>query len=116
MIVTIKDVERAVCLRFRITREQLLMRGPARAISRPRAIAMYLARELTGASFPRLGQYFERDHSTVLYACRMVAKRTPTDSKLAVEVEICREIIKHSDRWMEKVARDVSQRGLEVST
>lgn len=116
MIVTIKDVERAVCLRFRITREQLLARCPARAICRPRQIAMYLAREMTGASYPRLGRYFERDHSTVLNACRMVAKRTPTDSRLAVEVEICREIIRHSDRWMEKVARDMAGRGLEVST
>lgn len=116
MIITIKDVERAVCLRFRISREELLARTHRREITRPRQIAMYLARELTGASYPRLGQHFQRDHTTVLTGWRMTKKRMATDQKLAVEVEICREIIRHSDPWKEKVARAVAARGLEATT
>jgi chromosomal replication initiator protein len=116
MIVTIKDVERAVCLRFRIGREELLARDSARSVTRHRQIAMYLARELTDASLPRIGQHFDRHHSTVLFACRRTAKCMATDAKLAVEVEICREIIRHSDPWKEKVARALAERGLEVST
>jgi chromosomal replication initiator protein len=116
MIITIRDVERAVCLRFRISREELLARDSARVVTRPRQIAMYLARELTGASYPRLGQHFGRDHTTVLYAWRMTKKRMTQDAKLAVEVEICREIINHSDPWKEKVARALAERGLEAGT
>ena len=69
----IRDVERAVCLRFKLTPERL--KGPERQrkIMRPRHIAMFLARELTPASLPQIGRHFERDHTTVLHACRKIA-------------------------------------------
>ena len=66
MILTIRDVEHAVCLHFQISQAALREKNPKRVASRPRQIAMYLARELTGASYPRLGQYFQRDHTSVL--------------------------------------------------
>jgi chromosomal replication initiator protein len=112
MIITIRDVERAVCLRFQLTRDQLLRRDSSRAIANPRQIAMYLARELTGASFPRLGQHFARDHTSVLYACRMTAKRMAKDQRLASEVEGCREILGRSGCWKENVARAVKDHGV----
>jgi hypothetical protein len=60
------------------------MRGPrrSRALARPRQIAMFLARELTPASLPRIGMHYDRDHTTVLHACRVVAKRLTEDSDL----------------------------------
>ena len=112
MIVTIRDVERAVCLRFRISRAQLLRRDSARAASRPRQIAMYLARELTAASYPRLGQHFERDHTSVLYAWRMTVKRMAKDAALAAEIEGCKAILARSGLWKENVARAVEEHGL----
>jgi len=116
MIITIKDVERAVCLHFEIGRARLLARDSARLVSRPRQIAMYLARELTGASYPRLGQHFGRHHTSVLYAWRMTGKRLAKDARLAADIEACRAILKGSDPWKEKVARALAERGLEVST
>jgi chromosomal replication initiator protein len=112
MIVTIRDVERAVCLRFQVSRDQLLARNTARVVSRPRQIAMYLARELTGASFPRLGQHFARDHTSILYACRMVVKRMEHDARLRAEIEGCKEILSRSGCWKENVARTVEAHGL----
>jgi chromosomal replication initiator protein len=112
MIVTIRDVERAVCLRFQISRDQLLARNTARVVARPRQIAMYLARELTGTSFPRLGQHFARDHTSILYACRMVVKRMARDVRLRTEVEGCKEILSRSGCWKENVARAVEEHGL----
>jgi chromosomal replication initiator protein len=112
MIVTIRDVERAVCLRFQISRDQLLARNTARAVSRPRQIAMYLARELTGASYPRLGQHFARDHTSVLYAWRMTVKRMGHDARLRAEIEGCKEILTRSGLWKETVARTVKEHGL----
>ena len=114
MIVTIRDVERAVCQRFKISRAQLLRRDSARAASRPRQIAMYLARELTGASYPRLGQHFERDHTSVLYAWRMTIRRMAKDAALAAEVAGCRAILETSGLWKESVARAVAEHGIGV--
>jgi chromosomal replication initiator protein len=112
MIVTIRDVERAVCLRFQISRDQLLARNTARIVSRPRQIAMYLARELTGASYPRLGQHFARDHTSILYAYRMTLKRMASDARLCAEIEGCKEILTRSGLWKENVARAVEENGL----
>jgi chromosomal replication initiator protein len=52
MTYIIRDIERAVCQRFKLTPERLRGAGRQRKIARPRQIAMYLARELTDASLP----------------------------------------------------------------
>ena len=114
MIVTIRDVERAVCLRFQISRDQLLRRDTSKAASRPRQIAMYLARELTGASYPRLGLHFGRDHTSVLYACRQTVLRVAKDARLATDIEGCREIVEKRGPWKEAAARAVRDHGLAV--
>ena len=115
MKITIRDVERAVCLRFQISRAELLRRSTSRAASRPRQIAMYLARELTGASFPRLGQHFDRDHSSVFYACRQTVARMAADARLATDIEGCREIVEKRGPWKEAAARNLAERGLWVA-
>jgi chromosomal replication initiator protein len=112
MIVTIRDVERAVCLRFQMSRDQLLCRNTARKVSRPRQIAMYLARELTGASYTRLGQHFARDHTSVLYAWRQTRKRMANDARLRAQIESCKKILERSGLWKENVARAVEDHGL----
>jgi chromosomal replication initiator protein len=70
----IHDIERTVCRRFRLTVEEL--RGPSRCrrIARPRQIAMYLARVLAGASYPKIAGHFGgRDHATAIHASRKIA-------------------------------------------
>ena len=109
---TIRDVERAVCLRFQMSHQQMLEKNPRRAASRPRQIAMYLARELTGASFPRLGQHFQRDHTSVLYGCQMTALRLAHDARLRTDIEGCKEILARLGSWKQSVARTVRERGL----
>ena len=113
MIVTIRDVERAVCLRFQMSRDQLLCRNTARKVSRPRQIAMYLARELTGASYTRLGQHFARDHTSVLYAWRQTRKRMANDARLRAQIESCKKILTRNGLWKENVAREMAAHGLE---
>jgi chromosomal replication initiator protein len=113
MIITIRDVERAVCQRFKLSHDQLLCRNTARKVSRPRQLAMYLARELTGASYPRLGQHFARDHTSVLYAWRMTVKRMGHDARLRAQIESCKKILERSGLWKEKLAREMAAHGLE---
>ena len=54
-------------------------------------IAMYLARELTDLSLPRLGEVFGRDHSTVLHGWRTISNRMAEESDLRTELADMRE-------------------------
>ena len=58
---------------FGITIDEL--RGPAKSqpIAKDRQIAMYLCRELTDLSLPKIGDAFDRDHTTVMYAYRKIS-------------------------------------------
>jgi chromosomal replication initiator protein len=70
---------------FETTVEEL--RGPAktRALAQSRQIAMYLCRELTDLSLPKIGQAFGRDHTTVMYA----------EKKIRGEMAQRREVFDH---------------------
>ncbi|QIS00925.1 chromosomal replication initiator protein DnaA [Nocardia brasiliensis] len=59
---------------FNTTLEELTGPGKARPLAQARQIAMYLCRELTDLSLPKIGQAFGRDHTTVMYAEKKVRK------------------------------------------
>ena len=102
MIVTMRDIEKAVSLKFNLPLEELRSIKRDRYIARPRQIAMFLSREMTQNSLPRIGRHFGRDHTTVLHAIRAV-NRLSTSPDFAAQVEGCREIVAKSDRWKEAV-------------
>lgn len=56
----------------------------------PRSIAMQLARE-HGLSLPQIGRAFNRDHTTVLHACRKIAKLEAEDLQVAMSLCLLRE-------------------------
>ncbi len=64
------------------------LKGSSRAhsISRPRQVAMYLSRKHTDQSYPELGRAFDKDHTTVLAACRKLEKLEGSNDPLAVAV------------------------------
>ena len=73
-----------VAAAYGITRKELLGPSRLRRVLVPRQVAMYLARELSGLSLPRLGTAFGgRDHTTVLHACRKVEADVRNDANLA---------------------------------
>ncbi len=57
---------------FDTTVEELRGPGKTRALAQSRQIAMYLCRELTDQSLPKIGQAFGRDHTTVMYAQKKI--------------------------------------------
>lgn len=57
---------------FDTTVEELRGPGKTRALAQSRQIAMYLCRDLTDLSLPKIGQAFGRDHTTVMYAQRKI--------------------------------------------
>jgi chromosomal replication initiator protein len=76
-----------VAAAFGVTASELLGASRLRGVLQPRQVAMYLARELTGLSLPRLGAAFGgRDHTTILYAHRKVQKDLKSDPGLANQV------------------------------
>lgn len=71
--VTIDDIQKAVSAHFELKPLDLVSARRARAIARPRQIAMYLAKRLTTRSLPEIGRKFGgRDHSTVIHAVRRI--------------------------------------------
>jgi chromosomal replication initiator protein len=69
----VSKIQRAVAIYFEIPVQEMWSERRAHAVARPRQIAMYLTRELTGYSLPRIGRCFgNRDHTTVLHAIRVV--------------------------------------------
>ena len=66
----------------------------ARAVARPRQIAMYLAKTLTSKSLPEIGRRFGgRDHTTVMHAVKRVESLAETDSQIAEDVELLRRML-----------------------
>ncbi len=83
-LVTIENIQKTVAEYFQIRTSDLLSGKRSRSIARPRQIAMTLAKELTSHSLPEIGNAFGgRDHTTVLYANRQIAKLREEDPRIA---------------------------------
>lgn len=73
-MITIDNIQKTVAEYFKIRVADLLSKRRSRSVTRPRQVAMALAKELTNHSLPEIGDAFGgRDHTTVLHACRKVA-------------------------------------------
>ena len=61
----------------------------ARAVARPRQIAMYLSKQLTSKSLPEIGRTFGgRDHTTVMHAVNRIDELSIEDSLLSDDIEL----------------------------
>ena len=68
------DIINTIASYYKITPDEIFGQSRTAGIVRARQIAMYLCREQTNLSLPKIGQLFgNRDHTTVMYACRKVA-------------------------------------------
>lgn len=80
---TIARIQQAVAAEFGIDVAELKARKRTRAVAYPRQIAMYLCRELTDASLPKIGEEFGgRDHTTVLHAHEKISTEREADPNL----------------------------------
>jgi chromosomal replication initiator protein len=79
---TVEEIQRRTCEACGVTLEELLSPNRAARVAFARQVAMYLARELTDATLPAIGRAFgNRNHTTVLHACRRVAERIAVDAE-----------------------------------
>lgn len=96
-IVSLEEIQEAVCARFHIKLTDLKSRRRSKTLVHPRQIAMYLCRELTDASYPEIGRHFGgKDHTTIIHACRQVAKAKDADGALNGTLESLKEQILRS--------------------
>ncbi len=73
--ISIENIQKTVADYYKIRVSDMHSKKRSRAVARPRQVAMALAKELTQMSLPEIGGNFGgRDHTTVLHACRQVAK------------------------------------------
>jgi chromosomal replication initiator protein len=80
--ISIENIQQTVAEYYKIRVADLLSKKRSRNITRPRQLAMALAKEYTSMSLPQIGDRFGgRDHTTVLHACRKVEELLSTDSK-----------------------------------
>lgn len=83
--IRVVDIQHAVATRFGIRLAEMTSHRRARAVARPRQVAMYLSRVLTPLSLPQIGRHFgNRDHTTVLHAIRLVPALAAVDRDIAM--------------------------------
>ena len=92
--VTIDDIQKRVAEHFNIRVADMHSARRARAVARPRQVAMYLAKQLTSRSLPEIGRKFGgRDHTTVMHAVRRIDELMQNDSTLSEDVELLRRML-----------------------
>ncbi len=94
--VTIARIQEAVCDRFSLTVQELVSPRRSQAVAYPRQVAMYLSRELTDSSLPKIGKEFGgRDHTTVLHANAKITRMISEDRAVYNLVQDLTTRIKH---------------------
>ncbi len=92
--VTIEDIQKRVAEHFNIRLADMHSPRRARAVARPRQVAMYLCKQLTARSLPEIGRKFGgRDHTTVMHAVRKIEELSQLDATLAEDVELLRRML-----------------------
>ena len=106
---TIAEVQKVICAAKGLTIADMKTKLRVHRLAHPRQVAMALAREMTGASYPKLGQHFGgRDHTTVLFACRKIARAAATNPQLEIK------LARYRERIMELVASRPAPPPVEV--
>lgn len=92
----ISKIQEVVANYFQTSTEELKGKKRVRQIVVPRQIAMYLSRELTNASLPKIGQEFGgKDHTTVMHACDKIGKQIQTDTEIKAAVFDLKQMLDH---------------------
>ncbi len=92
--VTIDEIQRKVAAHYNVKFAEMSSARRARAVARPRQVAMYLAKQLTSRSLPEIGRKFGgRDHTTVMHAVKKIEELKLIDAAFADDVELLRRIL-----------------------
>jgi chromosomal replication initiator protein len=92
--VSIEEIQKKVAEHYNIRLTDMSSARRARAVARPRQVAMWLAKELTSRSLPEIGRKFgHRDHTTVIHGVKRVHELMARDVGFAEDVELLRRML-----------------------
>ena len=93
--VSVEGIQKTVAEYFKIKISDMHSKKRSRNVARPRQVAMALAKDLTQMSLPEIGEAFgNRDHTTVLHACRTIASLRKQDTGLNRDYLILEQVLK----------------------
>jgi chromosomal replication initiator protein len=93
-VITIDKIQKVVANFFKIKTSDLLTKSNQRAIAEPRQIAMYLCKQMTEYSLPKIGKEFGgKHHTTVLYAIQKIEKMKESNPELRSALNRLRNLI-----------------------
>lgn len=92
--ISILDIQNAVGEHYSIRLEDFTAKKRTKSIAFPRQVAMYLSRELTEFSLPKIGEEFGgRDHTTVIHAHEKISKMLKDDAQLQQDLKQIRSVL-----------------------
>ncbi len=92
--VTIDEIQKRVAEHYNIRLADMHSARRARAVARPRQVAMFLCKQLTPRSLPEIGRKFGgRDHTTVIHAVRRIEELRTSDRTLHEDIEMLRRML-----------------------
>lgn len=95
-MITINDIQQKVGEFYGLRLEEFKARKRTKAVAFPRQIAMYISRELTDYSLPKIGEAFGgRDHTTVIHAHEKITNQLKIDQDLFKIIQNLSEKIKN---------------------
>jgi chromosomal replication initiator protein len=93
--VSVEGIQKTVAEYFKIKTSDMHSKKRSRNVARPRQVAMALAKDLTQMSLPEIGEAFgNRDHTTVLHACRTIASLRTRDGSLNRDYLVLEQVLK----------------------
>ena len=94
--ITIDEIQKKVAEHYNVRVADMHSARRARAVARPRQVAMYLAKQLTPRSLPEIGRKFGgRDHTTVIHAVRKIEELSAYDASFREDVELLRRLLQN---------------------
>ncbi|MDC3417731.1 chromosomal replication initiator protein DnaA [Aquibacillus salsiterrae] len=94
-VITIHAIQEVIGEKYNVKLEEFVAKKRTKSIAFPRQIAMYLSRELTDFSLPKIGEEFGgRDHTTVIHAHEKISKMISQDQLLQKEIDHIKEQLK----------------------
>ncbi|KQN06554.1 chromosomal replication initiator DnaA [Sphingobium sp. Leaf26] len=92
--ITVDEIQKACAAHFKIDPSEMRSKRRARAVARPRQVAMYLAKKMTPRSLPEIGRIFGgRDHSTVIHAVRTIEALRESNPDMDADVRALQRLL-----------------------
>ena len=95
-VITIARIQQVVGAHYGLKMDEFKAKKRTKSVAFPRQIAMYLSRELTDFSLPKIGEEFGgRDHTTVIHAHEKITNALQTDRQLQTTLQDLIDTIKN---------------------